>query len=361
MAYTIIRGGMVLDIRAGTAEPADILIEDDTIREVGPPGCAGARGSARDRGGAAADPSRSRQRAHPLARQSRQGDGRPLDARIAARRGAVDRRQSQRRRHPSVGADRRGRDGAERLHRAVTICFSNGRCRPATASPRSARPMPKSACARSSRRWSPTAAFTRRYPASPTPCRPPCASASRRCGWRPARRRWRRSATRCTTGRSTATMSARPSRRRSRIIARTTSSSAAPRWPAISISGCTAMSPSRRCRPWRACGFTAAPRPRISTGSACIGPHFTVAHGVWLDHDDMARLGDQRRLGRAQPGQQHAARLRAGRYQGDARPRGSISGSAPTGRRAPTTRTCTRRCGWPRSSRRCRGRSGGAG
>ncbi len=39
MAYTILRGGLVLDIRAGTAEPADILIEDDTIRELGPPGC----------------------------------------------------------------------------------------------------------------------------------------------------------------------------------------------------------------------------------------------------------------------------------------------------------------------------------
>ena len=40
MAYTIIRGGLVLDIRAGTADAADILIEDDTIRELGPPGCA---------------------------------------------------------------------------------------------------------------------------------------------------------------------------------------------------------------------------------------------------------------------------------------------------------------------------------
>jgi len=39
MAYTILRGGLVLDIRAGTAEPADILIEDDTIRELGTPGC----------------------------------------------------------------------------------------------------------------------------------------------------------------------------------------------------------------------------------------------------------------------------------------------------------------------------------
>jgi guanine deaminase len=39
MSHTILRGGLVLDIAAGTAEPADILIEGDTIREVGPPGC----------------------------------------------------------------------------------------------------------------------------------------------------------------------------------------------------------------------------------------------------------------------------------------------------------------------------------
>src|SRR5438128_2503394 len=40
MSHTIVRGGLVLDIAKGTAEPADILIEDDTIREIGPPGCA---------------------------------------------------------------------------------------------------------------------------------------------------------------------------------------------------------------------------------------------------------------------------------------------------------------------------------
>jgi 5-methylthioadenosine/S-adenosylhomocysteine deaminase len=45
MAYTILRGGLVLDIRAGTAEPADILIEDDTIRELGAPGCAAPEGA----------------------------------------------------------------------------------------------------------------------------------------------------------------------------------------------------------------------------------------------------------------------------------------------------------------------------
>jgi guanine deaminase len=45
MAYTIVRGGLVLDIAAGTAEPADILIEGDTIREVGPPGSAAPDGA----------------------------------------------------------------------------------------------------------------------------------------------------------------------------------------------------------------------------------------------------------------------------------------------------------------------------
>jgi guanine deaminase len=36
MAFTVIRGGRVLDIAAGTADPADILIDGDTIREIGP-------------------------------------------------------------------------------------------------------------------------------------------------------------------------------------------------------------------------------------------------------------------------------------------------------------------------------------
>jgi cytosine/adenosine deaminase-related metal-dependent hydrolase len=38
MARTILRGGRVLDIAAGTADFADILIDGDTIREIGPPG-----------------------------------------------------------------------------------------------------------------------------------------------------------------------------------------------------------------------------------------------------------------------------------------------------------------------------------
>jgi guanine deaminase len=38
MTYTVLRGGRVLDIAAGTTDAADILIADDTIREIGPPG-----------------------------------------------------------------------------------------------------------------------------------------------------------------------------------------------------------------------------------------------------------------------------------------------------------------------------------
>ena len=45
MSHTILRGGLLLDIAASTAEPADILIEGDTIRELGPPGCAAPEGA----------------------------------------------------------------------------------------------------------------------------------------------------------------------------------------------------------------------------------------------------------------------------------------------------------------------------
>ena len=36
----IIRGGRLLDIARHAAEPADILVEGDTVREIGPPGLA---------------------------------------------------------------------------------------------------------------------------------------------------------------------------------------------------------------------------------------------------------------------------------------------------------------------------------
>jgi 5-methylthioadenosine/S-adenosylhomocysteine deaminase len=36
----VIRGGRVVETRAHTAPPADILVEGDTIREIGAPGLA---------------------------------------------------------------------------------------------------------------------------------------------------------------------------------------------------------------------------------------------------------------------------------------------------------------------------------
>ena len=45
MGFTVLRGGRVLDIAAGTAAPADILVDGDTIREIGPPGLAAPEGA----------------------------------------------------------------------------------------------------------------------------------------------------------------------------------------------------------------------------------------------------------------------------------------------------------------------------
>ena len=45
MQTTIVRGGRVLDIRAHRADPADVLITDDTITEIGPPGLAAPAGA----------------------------------------------------------------------------------------------------------------------------------------------------------------------------------------------------------------------------------------------------------------------------------------------------------------------------
>jgi cytosine/adenosine deaminase-related metal-dependent hydrolase len=116
MAYTILRGGRVLDIAAGTAEPADILIEDDTIHEIGPPGCA-----APDE---AVEIAAAHRLLHPgLVNAHTHGHGNlakgPLDPRIAADRGTVDHRKPQRRGQVPVDPARRCRNGAEGLHRLL--------------------------------------------------------------------------------------------------------------------------------------------------------------------------------------------------------------------------------------------------
>src|SRR3954452_24240898 len=193
MAYTIMRGGRVLDIRAGTADTADILIEDDTIREVGPPGLPAPEG--------AREITAARRLIHPGLVNAHthshgnlgkgMGDRWTLELLLAAapwiigNRSADDIHLS-----AQIGAVEMVLKGCTALY----DLFSNGRSRQATALRRSARPMRKSAFARSSRRWLPTAPFTRRYPASPTSCRPLFASASRRSALHRARRHWQQSA-----------------------------------------------------------------------------------------------------------------------------------------------------------------------
>ena len=115
--YKIVRGGRVLDIAAGTAEPADILIENDTIREIGRPGVRRSVRGRRDHRRASADPSRAGECAHPW-HGNLAIDGRPMDAGTVAGGGAMARRQ------PSVeetlsATDRCSRDAAEGLHRLL--------------------------------------------------------------------------------------------------------------------------------------------------------------------------------------------------------------------------------------------------
>ena len=292
MAYTIMRGGLVLDIRAGTAEPADILIEDDTIRELGPPGLAGARGGARI--------SAARRLIHPGLINAHthshgnlgkgMGDRWTLELLLTAA--------------PWIGGNRAADDihlsaqigAVEMVLKGCTACYDLFFEWPVPTSDGVA--AVGSAYAEVGIRAviAPMVADRTFYEAIPglADALPPALQervaalrlapgAATLAAIRDALHDWG----------STATISAQPSRRRSRIIARTTSSSAAPRCPATSISGCTAMSPSRRCRRSPASGIYGGTQTAHLDRLGVIGPHFTVAHGVWLDHDDMARLGDK--------------------------------------------------------------------
>jgi 5-methylthioadenosine/S-adenosylhomocysteine deaminase len=89
-----------------------------------------------------------------------------------------------------------------------------------------------------------------------------------------------------------------------------------------------------------------------------INERFTVAHGVWLDDDDMKRLGDRGASVAHNPG----SNMRLGSGIADVRwTTRSMSASAPMAPTARITRTCTKRCGSPRWSRRFGVRTGSAG
>jgi guanine deaminase len=79
-----------------------------------------------------------------------------------------------------------------------------------------------------------------------------------------------------------------------------------------------------------------------------VNERFTVAHGVWLDDEDMKWLGDRGLRWRTIPAPTCGWSIGMADMRGMLTGR-SMSASAPTAPTARTTKTCTRRCGWPRS------------
>ena len=161
MAWTILRGGRVLDIAAGTADFADILIDGDTIREIGPPGLPAPAD--------AVEISAARRLLHPgLVNAHTHGHGNlgkgmgdrwTLELLLTAapwitgNRTLEDRYLS-----TQLGA-------VEMVMKGCTACYDLSFEWPlptAEGLDWRGRPMPISACARWWRRWSPTAAFSRR-------------------------------------------------------------------------------------------------------------------------------------------------------------------------------------------------------
>ena len=276
---------------AGTAEPADILIEDDTIREIGPPGCPAPDG--------AAEISAARRLLHPgLVNAHTHGHGNlakgmgdrwTLELLLAAapwitgNRSAEDKYLS-----TQLGA-------VEMVLKGCTACYDLSFEWPlpsAEGLAQAARPMPMSACARWSRRWSPTAASTRRSPACSTHCRRRCRSASPTLRLPPAE----------------ATLAAiRDALRDWSFDRDRVRPAVAPTIPHhcsdAFISGCADLarefdiglhSHVAESKVQAVTGIRLYGRTQTAHLDALgvLGPHFTVAHGVWLDEDDMARLGD---------------------------------------------------------------------
>ena len=254
--------------------------------------------------------------------------------------------------------DRRRRDGAEGLHRLPTTSPSSFPLPSRRGARRAAAgPMPKPACAPSSRRWSPTRTFYEAIPglldALPAGR---CRRRSSGCGWRPTRRRSRRSRDVAAGLALDPRAACDPrSRRPSRSIARDEFMRACGRL--AREFGVGLHSHVGEIKVQAMVGMQAL-RQDADRASGRARPARAGFHrGAWrlARRRRLPAPGRPRRLRRAQPGQQHAARQRASPTCAACSTPASMSASAPTARPAPTTRTCTRRCASPPSSRRCRG------
>ena len=360
MAYTIIRGGRVLDIRAGTAEPADILIEDDTIRELGPPGVPAPEG--------AREIAAARRLIHPGLVNAHthshgnlgkgMGDRWTLELLLAAA--------------PWIGGNRTKDD----LHLSAQIGAVEMVLKGCTAlyDLFFEWPVPTSdgvAAVGSAYDEvgiraviAPMVADRTFYEAIPglAEALPPSLQE-------------RVASLRLAPG-ATTLQAIRDALHGWRFDRDRIRPAVAPTIPHHCsddfILGCAALS---RDFDIGLHSHVAELKVQAVASLKVYGEHADRAsrparrhraafHGGARGLARSRRHGASRRqgrLGRAQSGQQHAARLAGWPIPGGCSIGGSISGSAPTGRRAPITRTCTRRCGSRRSFRKCRGRSGGAG
>ena len=124
-------------------------------------------------------------------------------------------------------------------------------------------------------------------------CRRRCRRTSSACAWRPTRRASRRCARRCTAGARPRAASASPWRRPSRTIAADEFMLAC-----LKLArdfGVGLHSHVAESKVQVIVGLPALRQDAHRASAirwACVGPDFTVAHGVWLDGDDMKRLGD---------------------------------------------------------------------
>ena len=143
----VITGGLVL-AATGRVAPSDLLLEDDRIAAIAPPGSVTSASARRiDAADRLIIPGLINAHTHGHGGLAK-GSGDRWSLGTAAECRPLDQRRPHRRRPLSFDAARRGRDAAQRLHRLlrpVGDAAGADRWRDCTAS---RRPMPMSACAR---------------------------------------------------------------------------------------------------------------------------------------------------------------------------------------------------------------------
>ena len=253
----IIRGGRLLDIEQHAAEPADILVEGDTVREIGPPGMAAPPRGHHARRLRPAAHARTRQCPHPRPQQPRQERRRPLDPGAAAQRRTLDHRRAHARGQVPLHPHRRGGDGAQGMHRRLRSELrvpGSDRARPGSRRPGLRR-------CRNARGGGPDDGRPHLSPCDPRPpwtrCRRLRGARRKQCRWSRSRPAWRRGSKRARHGPSPTTRCDSRSRRRFRTTAARRSCAPRTARPTSTAQASTPTSRSPRSRPSPASDSTA--------------------------------------------------------------------------------------------------------